>query len=50
MVLLSGSPANATPATFVADPTDGATVDAQARTAIASVLAVLKNAGLVKAE
>ena len=37
-------------ATFIADPTGGATIDAQARTAITSVLAVLKNAGLVKAE
>jgi len=39
-----------TPATFIADPTGSATIDAHARTAITSVLAVLKNAGLVKAE
>ena len=38
------------PATFIADPTGGATIDAQARTAITAVLTVLKNAGLVKAE
>jgi len=39
-----------TPATFIADPTGGATIDTQARTTITSVLAALKNAGLVKAE
>jgi len=39
-----------TPATFIADPTGGATIDAQARTAITSVLTVLRNASLVKAE
>ncbi len=35
-------------ATFIADPSGGATVDTQARTAITRMLAVLKNAGLVK--
>jgi len=38
------------PATFIADPTGGGTVDTQSRTAINGILAVLKNAGLVKAE
>jgi len=38
------------PATLIADPSGGATVDSQARTAITSILTVLKNAGLVKAE
>jgi len=38
------------PATFIADPTGGGTVDSQSRTAINGILAVLKNAGLVKAE
>jgi len=38
----------ADPAATIADPTGGGTVDAEARTAIDSILLVLENAGLTK--
>lgn len=33
---------------FIADPTGGTTVDAQARTAINSIIDVLRSAGLIQ--
>lgn len=33
---------------FIADPTGGATVDAEARTAIGAIIDVLRSAGLIQ--